>query len=337
LQDGVLSVPVFTPFGAQSTNPFRETGKLAAFWFTAKKAKSALTRILRAHYAEIVHVHYPTANIIPALLAARRLRLPLITHFHGEDVERDANASRFGRALCKMALAKSDAVVFNSRYLMSRAAELCETGKNWQVIGNGVNLDEIDSATPIPDQPYILSVARFVEKKGLDVLLRAFALISESHPNLRLKIAGDGPEGPHLRQLANLLQIAERVVFLGRQDPKSVYALLRSATITAVPSRREPFGIVALEAMACGSPVVASAVGGLQDLVVNGATGLLFPPGDPLELSRALTDLLNDEALRQTISENARQHVSVNHTWAQVAAKHLALYNALGGRHYGGA
>ena len=129
-------------------------------------------------------------------------------------------------------------------------------------------------------------VGRLVPEKGVSVLAHAFAQVLSSYPNAMLVIVGDGPDRTSLEALAQQLQIARRVVFAGAQNDVALFYLL--ADVVAIPSQSEPFGIVAVEAMAAGRPVVASNVGGLADTVVDGRTGRLVPPGNAPAMAEAL-------------------------------------------------
>lgn len=147
----------------------------------------------------------------------------------------------------------------------------------------------IENASP---EPAVLFLGRLVQNKGCDVLLRAMALLPAT---ASLWIAGEGPERAALEALARELGLESRVRFLGWMAPDRVRALLERSRVLAVPSLwPEPFGLVALEAYAAARPVVASAVGGLADLVVEGVTGRLVPPDDPAKLAAALAGYLTD-------------------------------------------
>jgi glycosyltransferase involved in cell wall biosynthesis len=157
----------------------------------------------------------------------------------------------------------------------------------------------LESAAP---EPSVLFLGRLVTNKGCDVLLRA---VSQIPAFAKVRIAGDGPERENLESLAKELGLESRVDFLGWASPDRVRELLNRSCVLAVPSLwPEPFGLVALEAYAAARPVVASSVGGLADLVVDGVTGRSVPPDDPTELAKALTNYLTDlpAALRAGIA-----------------------------------
>jgi len=156
------------------------------------------------------------------------------------------------------------------------------------------------------ETPVALTLCSLVERKGIDVLLQALAL----QPDIVLWIGGDGPERSALEALAGELKLESRVRFLGRRADKA--DLLAACDLFVLPSRAEGLGVAALEAMALARPVVASAVGGLGEVVVDGETGLLVPPEDPQALSHALHELGGDSALRAQLGEagaaRAREH-----------------------------
>jgi glycosyltransferase involved in cell wall biosynthesis len=149
-----------------------------------------------------------------------------------------------------------------------------------------------------------------VAKKGVDVLLMAFATLLSRFPVARLLIAGDGPERRRLEGLARILGIDGAVEFLGHLDAEALETALDPAWVQAVPSRwEEPFGLVAAEAMMRGTAVVASGTGGLTELICEGETGYLVEPGDATALATGLERLLGDRALAERIGAAA-------HEWA---------------------
>lgn len=161
-----------------------------------------------------------------------------------------------------------------------------------------------------PD-PIVLFLGRLVANKGCDVLLRALLLL----PSSRAWIAGDGPERPKLEALARQLGLGDRATFLGWTAPDQVRELLESSRVLAVPSLwPEPFGLVALEAYESGRPVVASAVGGLADLVVDGITGKLVPPDDPVRLAQSLGFYLDDLPAAIRAGTAGKDFASRNHS-----------------------
>ena len=156
----------------------------------------------------------------------------------------------------------------------------------------------------VQGEPVIGAVTRFYPAKGIRYLLDAFAIVLGTHPRARLVLVGQGPQEAELRARCDALGIAARVVFAGFRRDAETY--VGGFDVAAVPSIEEGFGLVALEALAVGVPVVASRVGGLPDIVRDGETGLLVPPADPDALAAALLRLLGDPELRARFGTAAR-------------------------------
>jgi glycosyltransferase involved in cell wall biosynthesis len=174
------------------------------------------------------------------------------------------------------------------------------------VIPHGVPIREARPKLQSP--PTVLFVGRLVQVKGVDVLLRAFALVLKHIPDARLLIAGDGPERTSLKELARNLEIGEALVFLGHVPHAAVDRLLDATWVQSVPSRwAEPFGIVAAEAMMAGVAVIASRSGGLTEIVRDADTGFLTTPGEVAPLANALARLLGDRELAERMGGSARQ------------------------------
>ena len=172
-----------------------------------------------------------------------------------------------------------------------------------------------------PDAVVLLCLARLHARKGIDVLLRALARLPAKP---RLWIAGDGPERGSLEALARETGVDSCVRFLGMRSDAA--DLLAACDVFVVPSRSEGLGVVALEAMAAGRPVVASAVGGLAHAVVEGRTGLLVSPEDPVALADALERVLEDRALRESLGRAGPERVAEGFLAEQMVEAYESLY-----------
>jgi len=187
----------------------------------------------------------------------------------------------------------------------------------------------------------VLFVGRIQRLKGLEVLLRAFqhARITDTSLGARLLIVGGLPEAAYrtshefreftrLRRLAKRLRIADQVTFVGAVQHERLPLYYAAADITVMPSSYESFGLVAVESLACGTPVIASRVGGLTTIVRDGETGFLVPWRDPRLFGDRIVHLLSDDALRTRMGLMARPSVE-RFGWDHVAEQHLALYEDL--------
>ena len=245
--------------------------------------------------ADLVHAHW-----LPLGGIAMRLGRPFVVQLWGTDVELGRRAPWLARRILRRArltLCASNALADAAREL--GAGEV-------RVIGSGVEVPPTvgEEATP----PEVLYAGRLSAEKGILDLLAA------ADNGMKLTIAGDGP-------------LRERVPgALGFVPHDELGPLYDRAAVVAVPSRREGFGVACAEAMAHGRPVVASAVGGLLDLVVDEETGLLVPPGDVGALREALRRLLADEELRARLGANARRRAEETLSWERVTDRTLAAY-----------
>lgn len=187
-----------------------------------------------------------------------------------------------------------------------------------------------------PTDEVVLYVGRFDPRKGIETLVRSFERIyrdAADPTNLRLVIVGgsaadqsDGQERQRIEQLVNALGIAESVVFAGRVGHDRLPLYYTAADVCVIPSHYEPFGLVAIEAMACGTPVVASDVGGLRFTVVPGETGLLVPPQDTAAFAMAIGRILDDELWARKLRKRASERVQQSFSWTGVAAQLSDLY-----------
>jgi glycogen(starch) synthase len=205
-----------------------------------------------------------------------------------------------------------------------------------EVIFNGVeprpapgpdadNRSEVDAPPGGLAVPYVLALGRAVAKKGFDLLVGAFALISERHPDVVLAIGGDGPALPGLERLIDQLGVKSRVMLLGRLSRPEVSAAMGSAEIFVMPSRLEPFGIVILEAWRAGRAVVATSRGGAPEFVDDGENGALVDPFDTAELAETLSRLLSEPARREALGEAGRRRVN-DFSWQAIVPAYKRCY-----------
>lgn len=285
---------------------------------------------LRQREVDLIHVQCVSSNGRYALGTARHLDLPLVVTMQGELTmdatgvyQRSAQLRRTWRRL----LDDAQVVTGCSAYVLREAEEVYGKpfGARGRVVYNGIRLEDFAHAEPERrDRPYVLGIGRFVPQKGFDVLLRAFATIREHVPDVDLVLAGDGPVRSELAALTEALGLTGRVEFVGRVDHDRAVRLFGGARVFVLPSRHEPQGIVVLEAMAAGTPVVANAVGGVPEVVEDGRNGLLYE-GDAPGLADRLRRLLDDEGTRRRLA-SAGSTTAAQHTWSKITDEYAQIY-----------
>lgn len=229
--------------------------------------------------------------------------------------------------------ALADRVIVCSRAMRREVeAALSVPRRRIVVVPNGVDPERVEPPAHRfrprgfrPDRAWVLFVGRLVPEKGVDVLLRAWPAVARAHPAAELAILGAGPYQNDLKAEAVALGVADRVHFLGFTGQAERNRWLRAADVAVFPSRYEPFGIAALEAMTAGVPVVASAIGGMADYLLPGENALAVPPGDADALSRAISALLGNPALGARLSRRARFDAS-RFSWSRIAGRTERVY-----------
>lgn len=245
-----------------------------------------LAHLMDSFHPDVVNAHFPEA-FVPFLLRLRR-QVPyrLVVSLHGHDVERwDVSEIKTKPAAFRgfsELLEVADSITGCSTYLLEEAARLVPSvAEKAQTIHNGIDPERFSRAEAYVTQwPYVLAYGRLTKKKGFDLLLEAFARLDRHHPLIRLIVAGEGEEQGALLAQALRLGLADRVSFFGRASEEEVARLLVGCLFVVVPSRKEPFGIVVLEALAAGKSVLATRVGGVDECVSEFMTH-----GPPLSLT----------------------------------------------------
>lgn len=297
--------------------------------FTANLAKLAsLTRALKP---DLVHLHGQFAGSLGqiALLLAGRPR-SIYTVLWPSYLDDGGPWSRLRnysaeRLSCGLAAAVVAVSEHDRHELLARG--LCKVGKLSKIHTAYFLLDEVAQPDPPAAEPVIGFVGRLVDQKGCEYLVRAAPLVISAHPNVRFVVVGDGPELARLMALARELKVASSVEFVG-YDPTPARRM-KSMSVLAVPSIYEPLGMAPMEAMACGVAVVASAVGGLPEVVEDGVTGILVAPRDPEALATALTRLLDSPALAAQMGIDGRERAIRDFSPTAVAGQYAELYRRL--------
>ena len=301
--------------------------------FTHPAICRKMLAILKAHKIDLLHVQCVSSNGYYALLAKAALGIPLVVTAQGEltmDATQLYERSPFARQSLRDLLKEADSITACSAQTLAELETFFGKpfGNKATSIYNGVNLRDFDNRDAFEHpRPYILAIGRHVHQKGFDILLKAFAKVT-TDTEIDLIIAGDGPERQNLECLADCLGLAARTRFVGRTNRHETVKLFRGCSFFVLPSRHEPFGIVNLEAMAVGKALIATHVGGVPEVVLEGETGLLVPCEDVDALAAQLLRMARDTSLRDRLGAAGAARARL-FDWPAIAEQYLDVYRGL--------
>ena len=295
---------------------------------------------------ELVHGHdWLVARAAAAL--SDELEIPFVTTIHATEHGRhqgwvDKPPQSSIHAVERWMARRADSVITCSHYMRGHVADIFDIDeRRVTVIPNGIDpadLRPVDDLQALRAQfaqqheKLVLLVGRLVYEKGFQLALDALPGVIESVPGVRFLVAGSGTHEAELKAQAARLGLSERGVFLGWIGDDALHSLYRIADLCVVPSLYEPFGLVALEAMASGCPCIVADTGGLREVVPSGErVGLRFNGGDAEHLGVMIERLLVDEALRERLVAEASEHV-LSFDWTDVAQRTAVVYRDLAGR-----
>jgi glycosyltransferase involved in cell wall biosynthesis len=298
------------------------------------------------HDVDIVHTHFDIPpGPIAGLRYAKKKNVPLVVTYHGDWVEshggliRRAGIAIHNKYLVDKLLSYADTIISPSECYINGSRFLREYKNKIVVIPNGINLsdfnisyskDECRVQLGLPlDKKIVLFLGYLSPYKGPDIIVRAMSRIIKEVPDALLLFVGEGIMGEELKSLSKKLGVDKHIKFAGFVGDSFKKALFyKSADIFAFPSLSEIFGIVNLEAMACGIPIVASKVGGIPDVVKNGENGLLVPPRDSEDLADAVIYLLENKDIREQMGKNGRKKAK-DYSWETIAEDTEKVYEGL--------
>jgi N-acetyl-alpha-D-glucosaminyl L-malate synthase BshA len=296
---------------------------------------SEMADAVRTHGIELLHVHYAIPHAISAYLAREILGggPKLVVTLHGTDIT-VVGADPSFLPIVRLGIERADAVTAVSAALKRETHELLGVTREIEVIPNFVDLSRCDAPFAsayrrrlAPDgAPLLVHASNFRPVKRVRDVLEIFRLVQQRLP-AHLVMVGDGPDRPMAEKYAREAGIADRVEFLGNITP--VEGVMGAGDVFLLPSEEESFGLSALEAMACGVPVVASNAGGLPELVAQGEGGFTFPVGDTAAMAAQVLALLEDPAALSRQRELARRRAQEHFSAEKIVTKYEDLYRRL--------
>lgn len=284
---------------------------------------------------DVVHAHdWLVAH--PAITLAEHFDVPLVSTIHATEAGRHSGwvsgaISRQVHAVESWLAHESDSLIACSASMGDEITELFGPGlAELRVIRNGIDagLWPFAKRRPHRGPANLLYLGRLEYEKGVHEAIAALPRIRRTHPGTTLTIAGDGTQEDWLVELTRKHKVATAVRFVGRVGHDELVALLHETDAAVLPSHYEPFGIVALEAAATGAPLVASTAGGLGEAVIDGETGMSFPPRNVRALATAVRAVLDDPAAAQRRADAARARLTSDFDWNTVAAETAQVYLA---------
>jgi len=290
-----------------------------------------LARLLRRERISVINGHYLEPYFIYLAFAGWLMRIPVVISVHGADVDVYTEQPLMRRLACDLTMRLAARIVACSNALAVQTARLCPDARGKVTfIHNAIRPSEDESAgrPGVPPTPFWLFASRHVAKKGIDVLLRAFARIAADVPEASLVLVGDGPLLVEHQKLAGSLGVERRVLFVGGVPHVDVKSFIDACAVFVLPSRSEPFGLVILEAALSRKGIVATRVGGVPEILTDGVDGVLVDPDDPDALATQVVRLLRSPDLTDRLGAEAHRTLMARFSWARWIHDYLDAFDA---------
>jgi L-malate glycosyltransferase len=275
---------------------------------------SKMVEVAKFEHLDLLHVHYAIPHASSAYLAKQMIngsqKLKIVTTLHGTDITLVGLEPSF-LPLVKFSIEESDGVTAVSRFLKEKTLTNYDINKDIEVIPNFVDTqyfkptvdDCIRKRLVNEGEKIMIHTSNFRQVKRVTDVIKIFDIVQKEIPS-KLLLVGDGPDRSECERLTRQLDLQDKVKFLGKQE--GLVEILSCSDLFLIPSQSESFGLSALEAMACGLPVISSSVGGLPELVRHNETGFIAEIGDVERMAKYAIDLLSNEKKYKIFSKNAR-------------------------------
>ncbi|MFB4327261.1 N-acetyl-alpha-D-glucosaminyl L-malate synthase BshA [Paenibacillus sp. CR_12] len=297
-----------------------------------------MAQVAKMQQLDVLHVHYAVPHAVCAFLAKQMVgdQLKVVTTLHGTDITVLAQDESL-KDLIRLAINESDAVTAVSQDLIRETRELLDISRDIDLTYNFVDprvyyprdSRSLRNDYADPNEKIMMHISNFRPVKRVGDVLEIFAQVQEQIP-AKLLLVGEGPELPKIQCRINELGLGGKVHFLGKQD--EIAHVISMADVLLLPSEKESFGLVALEAMACGVPTVGSTAGGIPELVTHGETGYLAPIGDTHSMAQHVLEICKDEALSERLRKACLQRSKTMFCNELIRGKYEEIYYRVLGR-----
>ncbi|MHA0855402.1 N-acetyl-alpha-D-glucosaminyl L-malate synthase BshA [Paenibacillus sp. CMAA1364] len=299
-----------------------------------------MAQVAKMQDLDILHVHYAVPHAVCAFLAKQMVgdQLKVVTTLHGTDITVLAQDETL-KDLIRLAINESDAVTAVSKDLIRETREVLDITRDIDLTYNFVDkrvyyprdTGSLRGDFAQPDEKILMHISNFRPVKRVMDVIDIFAQVHEVIPS-KLLLVGEGPDLPKVQCKIKELGLTDSVHFLGKQD--EIAHVISLADVLLLPSSKESFGLVALEAMACGVPTVGSEAGGIPELVVHGETGFLAPIGEVKQMADYCIQLLSNTALNQRFKDACMRRAQEDFCDELIMKKYEEIYYRVLGREY---
>ncbi|KOP63808.1 N-acetyl-alpha-D-glucosaminyl L-malate synthase [Bacillus sp. FJAT-18019] len=299
---------------------------------------SKMAQVAKMQQLDVLHVHYAVPHAVCALLAKQMVgnQLKVVTTLHGTDITVLAQDESL-KDLIRLGINESDAVTAVSQDLIRETRELLDISRDIDLTYNFVDprvyyhrdSKSLRQDYASPNEKIMMHISNFRPVKRVNDVVDIFARVQEHIPS-KLLLVGEGPDLPKIQCRINELGLEDKVRFLGKQD--EIAHVISMADVLLLPSEKESFGLVALEAMACGVPTVGSTAGGIPELVTHGETGFLAPIGDTETMAQHVLKILKDEALSERLRKACLERSMTMFCNKLIRGKYEEIYYRVLGR-----
>ena len=287
--------------------------------------------ICRKWRPDIIHAHWPFPHAYIALGAAKLFRIPLVLNFHGAELLL-IRKKKWVRPLLKFAIGQAQAVFANSSFTAGKIKAIRNVDVEWSPYGTTLETKAESDPHAVNGKFKILFVGRHIERKGICYLIEAAKYLPKDQFEIRIVGVGDLTEELK-KQAADMAPESAEIIFTGKLSPEALANEYRTANVFTLPAivdskgDTEGLGVVLIEAMELGLPVVASNVGGIPDVVVDGVSGILVPEKDPEALANAFKKLASDAGLVRDLLAGAQKHIAACFSWDKIIERQIQAYN----------
>ena len=296
--------------------PYCISGFFKCLWLAKKKK------------FDVIHAHWPFPHALIVLGACKLFRIPLVLNFHGAELLL-IRKKKWIRPIMKFIIGQANAIFANSRFTASKISALRPTKIEWSPYGSPLSSGKVPPHAR-GERYKILFVGRHIERKGIEYLIQAAKLLDPK--KFEVRIVGKGNLTESLKNLAKEIQTENVTGPLSPDDLRKEYQESNCFVLPAIVDSKgdtEGLGVVLIEAMQYGLPVVASNVGGIPDVVVDGETGVLVPEKNPEALAAAFQKLESDPAYETELLKGAEKRINDCFNWEKIAKKQIAVYEKL--------